>query len=82
MTAAELASKSPEELVDSALQVYARTGLYPNSRELHDAAMAYRIELIRIVTDYRDLIEGRQAVIPKTAEHARHLLTVAQACLK
>lgn len=41
------------QLVDAALQVYARTGMYPNSRALHEAAMAYRAELIRIVSEHR-----------------------------
>lgn len=40
---------SPESLVDAALQVYARALYYPDSRHLHEAAMAYRAELIRIV---------------------------------
>lgn len=41
------------QLVDAALQVYARTGMYPESRALHEAAMAYRAELIRIVSEHR-----------------------------
>lgn len=45
--------QEPTALVDAALQVYARTGQYPQSRSLHEAAMAYRAELIRIVRAHR-----------------------------
>lgn len=45
--------QEPTALVDAALQVYARAGAYPHSRPLHEAAMAYRRELIRVVTEHR-----------------------------
>lgn len=52
---------SPENLVDAALQVYARTGNYPDSRVLHESAMAYRREVIR------QLVE-RAALLAEVAE--------------
>lgn len=54
MTAADFESKTAEQLVDSALQTYARTGLYPTSRAMHECAFQYRAELIRIVERWRD----------------------------
>lgn len=63
MTLIDLAAKSPEQLVDSALQVYARCGIYRDSRSLHEAAMEYRAELIRIVTEYRAIKAGEDAAM-------------------
>lgn len=53
MTAEDFDSKTPEQLVDSALQTYARAGLYPDSRATHECARQYRAELIRIVHRWR-----------------------------
>lgn len=55
--------QEPIALVDSALQVYARAGNFPNSRSLHEAAMEYRRELIRIVTEHREANAEEDAVV-------------------
>lgn len=59
---------TPELFMDACLQVYARTGMYPQSRRLHDAAMAYRAELIRRVTE--------NAALGNELEHAQNLLHI------
>ncbi len=39
-------------------------------------------EVIHLRATLADLYEGRAAVLPKTAKHAREIILVAEACLK
>jgi hypothetical protein len=68
MTADDFKNKTPEQFVDSALQTYARTGMYPGSRAMHECAHAYRRELLRIVTDWRE--RGGQHIDQPPTENA------------
>lgn len=66
----------PQSLVDASLQVYARTGRYPNSEWLHNAAMAYRAELIRSLTNEETVIkalDAANAIIAQQTDEMAHL---------